>query len=175
MYLQDGYDANIQEVKLCLEGSPIFRPMSGTLNISNSCDVSSNACAVIQPFSTFTMELGLFDPITDVPLPVEGHTSMSYDVCAGTTVIPDLMKFAMVAFGIPPICPVTQPTKHCYDEVSSLFTINEHLRRLLPLYSSRGAFKIVVTTLHDTGTSCLEVIASFKNTKRNSHKTFPLI
>lgn len=157
---QDGYRATILQAENCLPGAPIFQPIGGTVNVSDTCDVTSNACSIIQPYSTFKIELKAFDAVTNLPVQIEGRDHLAMDMCAGDVVIPDMMKLAMVAYGIPPICPVTQPTRHCYDQ-SSLFTIGKDMRELMPLYAVKGAFKIVMTTQHDTGSSCISITLSF--------------
>lgn len=130
------------------------------MNVSDTCDVTSNACSIIQPYSTFKIELKAFDAVTNLPVQIEGRDHLELDMCAGDVVIPDIMKLVMVSYGIAPICPVLKPTRHCYDK-SSLFTIGKDMRMFLPLYAVKGTFKVVMTTLHDTGSSCISITLSF--------------
>lgn len=125
-----------------------------SISVSDNCEVISNTCSSLSPYQTALVQAKVIKNTLTI---FEG----TFDVCNNKEKKKDLMKIAMLIFGIPFKCPMKSEQQFCFN--GTKVQLAKPTKKFLPLLFSDGkdsTVQFVVT--HDTGSSCFKADLNVK-------------
>lgn len=169
-----GYDFKHSEEKSCGDAQhQVITPLlnSSHFSFDENCDVTSETCAVVQPFKTFNVTLTSYDASSSMVL-----NEFKVDVCKIFKALrnkntsssfknhPMRMKIGMIKFmfmfwGIPLQCPVREKFVYCYKK-SDVVKVSSVYQKMIPVFALALKVRVQTITEHNSGSSCMETVLS---------------
>lgn len=149
--------------------TPVITPLldSSQMLLNTKCELSSEACAIVNPFNTFKVTLTSIDAMSSMIL-----NEVKVDVCdilskmknntkeinRNTSV--HVIKYNFMSWGIPFQCPIKEKFVHCYNK-TKVMKLSPSYQKLIPLVAKIQKIFLKMFIEHDTGTSCMETTCSY--------------